>query len=184
MHRRRPRRPRPRDRAPALAPSSYALPVSSVPTVVVEPLGSDIVAIAQCIVLDADAFPYASATFGLRSASARAWIARSEPGSRVVGFLAARVDGRRLSVHGLAVDREARRRGIARSLLREAIAYARDLGLWAVILHVSLANRAAIALYSAEGFSVRRRLRDFYPPAAFDGETDAYEMVVDPRTPT
>ena len=58
----------------------------------------------------------------------------------------------------LAVDAAARRRGVARRLLAEAEAMARQAGLAAVALDTGLENRAARALYEAQ--RVRRvRLR-------------------------
>jgi ribosomal protein S18 acetylase RimI-like enzyme len=151
-------------------------------TLTIEPLACvDVVAVAQCIAIDADSFPYASAQFGLRSSSARVWVARDETDigkRRVGGFVATHGQRSALHVDGLAVDAGLRRRGIGRRLVREAIEHAHDTGMRAVALHVSVANRAAIALYDAEGFIVERRLRSFYPLAAFDGEADAYEMVL------
>lgn len=148
-------------------------------TLMVEPLDcTDLVAVAQCIAIDADAFPYASAQFGLRSASRRAWVARGGGESRVLGFVAGHVRRGVLHLDGLAVDDGVRRRGVGRALVREAVAHARGDGTRAVALHVSVANRAAIALYQAEGFVVERRLRGFYPPAAFAGVVDADAMVL------
>jgi len=140
----------------------------------------DLVAMAQCMAIDADAFPYPSAQFGLRAESARQWVAREETGegraSRVVGFLAGRVRRGAMHVEGLAVEVGARRHGVGRALVRASVEYAREARLRAVGLHVSVTNHAAIALYEAEGFDVAGRLRGFYPPAAFGGEADALEM--------
>jgi ribosomal protein S18 acetylase RimI-like enzyme len=145
----------------------------------VEPLApEDIVGVAQCIAIDADAFPYPSTQFGVRSGSARACVARDAGGGRVLGFAAGRVRGGVLRLEGLAVDFGARRRGVGRALLREALARARAEGVRAVGLHVSVGNRAAIGLYESEGFVVERCLHGFYPAAAFDGEADAYEMAL------
>lgn len=154
-------------------------------TATIELLEGDLVAIAQCIAIDADAFPYASAHFGVRSRSSRVWIARDagDERQRVVGFLAARLRGRRgtgeahlMHIEGLAVDQPARQQGIGRRLVREAVADARARRLHAVVLHVSVTNEAAIALYEAEGFGISRKLPGFYPAGAFDGVTEALEM--------
>jgi ribosomal protein S18 acetylase RimI-like enzyme len=154
-------------------------------TATIELLDGDLVAIAQCIAIDADAFPYASAHFGARSRSGRVWIARdvADERQRVVGFLAARLRGRRGQAHahlmhieGLAVDQPARQQGIGRALVREAVADARSRRLHAVVLHVSVTNDAAIALYESEGFGISRKLPGFYPAGAFDGVTEAIEM--------
>jgi ribosomal-protein-alanine N-acetyltransferase len=143
----------------------------------VQPLdGEDIVAAAQCIAIDADAFPYASAPFALHSASTYVWVAR-EPGyPRVIGFVATRARLGVMHVDGLAVDATRRRMGVARTLLRELIEVSRARGMHLLTLRVSVANRAAIALYVSEGFVVDGRLHRFYPAAAFGGEADAYAM--------
>jgi ribosomal protein S18 acetylase RimI-like enzyme len=143
----------------------------------IEPLGRDAIALTQCMAIDADAFPYASVHFGQRTASLRVLVARDEREARVVGFLAGRVRKGVLGVHGLAVDRAVRRRGVGRALVREAAAQARAEGLQAIVLQVGVANRAALALYRGEGFRVVQRVRDYYPAAVY-GERDAYQMVL------
>jgi ribosomal protein S18 acetylase RimI-like enzyme len=152
----------------------------------IEPLGNDMVAVAQCMVIDADVFPHASAQFGSRAASQRVLVARDGargggPGphqqtGQVVGFLAGHARRGVLHIEGIAVDAGFRRRGIARSLLREAASLARAEGQTTLALHVGVANRAALALYESEAFVVTRRMRDFYSPSAFGGVRDAYEM--------
>jgi ribosomal protein S18 acetylase RimI-like enzyme len=150
--------------------------------VLVQPLTpDDLVAVAQCIAIDASAFPYASSPFGTRDSAARAWVARDRGDGRVLGFLAGRVRQGALHVEGLAVDAAARRRGVGRALVRACARFARasaERSFRTVVLHVSVANRAAVALYDSEGFVIRRRLPDFYPGGAFDGQRDAYEMVL------
>jgi ribosomal protein S18 acetylase RimI-like enzyme len=136
----------------------------------------DLVAMAQCMAIDADAFPYTSAHFGLKAANARVWVAREETAPRVVGFLAARVRRAGMHVEGVAVERGARRRGLGRALVQASVEHAREARLRSVGLHVSVNNHPAIALYEGEGFSIAATLRDFYPTAAFDGERDALEM--------
>jgi ribosomal protein S18 acetylase RimI-like enzyme len=146
-------------------------------TLTIEPLGRDAIALTQCMAIDADAFPYASVHFGQRTASLRVLVARDEREARVVGFLAGRVRRGVLGIHGLAVDRAVRRRGVARALVREAVAHARTEGLRALVLQVGVANGAAIALYRAEGFRALQRVRNYYPPEVY-GERDAYQMVL------
>jgi ribosomal protein S18 acetylase RimI-like enzyme len=156
---------------------------AGVRTLAVEPLScADIVAVVQCIALDAGAFPYASAQFGLRSASARIWVAREPGHPRVLGFVAGRGRHGLLRIDGLAVDGRERRRGIGRALVCAAVAGARADGMRAVTLHVSVANQAAIALYRAQGFVIERLLTDFYPAEAFEGQGDAHEMTLVLRT--
>ncbi len=145
--------------------------------ITVEPLASsDLVAVAECIAIDAEAFPYASAQFGMQSASSCVLAARQPGQSHIVGFIAGRVQAGALHLEGLAVDTRARRHGIGRALVRAAVACAVARRLDRVTLHVSVGNRAAIALYEAEGFVVVGRLAGFYPRGAYGAQTDAYEM--------
>ncbi|HEY6462887.1 MAG TPA: GNAT family N-acetyltransferase [Polyangiaceae bacterium] len=141
----------------------------------------DLVAMAQCMAIDADAFPHASAQFGANVESARVWVARDGDEGRVLGFLAGRVRGAELHVEGLAVEAGARRSGIGRGLLRAAAEGARDEGLARVTLHVSVTSRAAVDLYVSEGFEVVREMPGFYPARAFGGERRALAMVLELR---
>lgn len=62
----------------------------------------------------------------------------------------------------LAVSPEARRRGVARRLLREAAQRLADSGVTRLILEVAESNLAARALYSASGFTEVGRRRGYY----------------------
>jgi ribosomal protein S18 acetylase RimI-like enzyme len=138
---------------------------------------ADIVAMAQCIAIDVDSFPYPSSTFVLRAASAPVWIAREGGDPRVLGFIAAsqRRPGE-LYVDGVATAAGARHRGVGRALVRAAMAYAREAGLGEITLHVWPGNTVAVALYRSEGFAVRLRVPRFYARGLF-GSTEAYRMV-------
>jgi ribosomal protein S18 acetylase RimI-like enzyme len=138
----------------------------------------DLVAMAQCMAIDADAFPYPSAQFGVRADGARVWVARDDAG-RAVAFLAGRLRHGHLHVEGLAVVAEARRRGLGRALVRAAVEGSRAEGVRSIGLHVSVTNEGAVALYASEGFRVARRLRDFYGPRVYGGERAALEMRID-----
>jgi ribosomal protein S18 acetylase RimI-like enzyme len=148
--------------------------------VTVEPLSADLVTLAQCMAIDADAFPYDSVRFAFaaKEASARALVARDPDGGRVVGFFAGYLRSRVLHVYGVAVDRGARRSGVGRALVREAVHRARAERVREMTLQVSTANAAAIALYRSEGFTVRKRYPGYYPSGTFDERGDAYEMVL------
>lgn len=74
-------------------------------------------------------------------------------------------------VISLAVMPHARRRGIAESLMREAIQNIRSRGVKEVYLEVRVTNNPAINLYRKLGFKVVNVLRRYYA----DGE-DAYVM--------
>ena len=141
-----------------------------------ETLGADLVAIAQCVAIDADAFPYPSGAFGARSARDLVWIVREPADGRVAGFLAGRVSRQGLWVTGIAVRRDRRRRGFARALLRASVERAACAGLPQVLLCVSVTNRPAIALYESEGFEVAERLRAYYSPLVYGGDGDALKL--------
>ncbi len=68
-------------------------------------------------------------------------------------------------VLNLTVAPAARRRGLARALLRRFLDDAFRLGAEQCFLEVRLSNAAAIALYRAEGFIPVARRAAYYPPA-------------------
>ena len=145
---------------------------------IVEPLGGDVLALAQCAALDATAFPHPSLPPRLDGARTGVWVARAEAGGPVVGFATVRRRGAALEIAGLAVDPGHRRAGLGRALLREAVDEARERGALAVTLHVSTGNAAALALYRAEGFAVLRLQPRFYRADRFPDGGDAYEMAL------
>ena len=67
-------------------------------------------------------------------------------------------------VLNLTVARPARRRGLARALLRRFLDDAVRLGAEQCFLEVRISNAAAIALYRAEGFVAVARRAGYYPP--------------------
>jgi ribosomal protein S18 acetylase RimI-like enzyme len=146
---------------------------------VVTPLpAGDLVAMAQCIAIDAESFPFASIQFNRNARGAPLWIARESAGPRVLGFVATRRRHTDLDIEALAVTPEAQRRGIGRSLLRTAIAHARRSRLKTVSLHVWEGNANAIRMYEREGFVILRAQPGYYRPGAFDAAGNAYEMVL------
>ena len=82
----------------------------------------------------------------------------AQTGDEIVGRLSVGRDPHPASRHvadlGLMVAAAARRRGIGRALLEQAVSWARDVGVRKLELHVFPHNEAAIALY--EGFGFRR----------------------------
>jgi ribosomal-protein-alanine N-acetyltransferase len=137
----------------------------------------ELVAMAQCIAIDAEAFPFASTQFGRRSTAAPLWVARDGQDPRVLGFVATRQDRGNIDIDALAVARDRRHRGVGRSLLRTVLDHARARRLRTVGLHVWAGNEHAIAMYRSEGFVVLRRLDGYYRAGTFDATGDAYEMV-------
>jgi ribosomal-protein-alanine N-acetyltransferase len=108
----------------------------------------------------------------------RLWVAREE-GTGPVGFLVAWHVADELHVLNVATRVDRRRRGIARALVDEAMAYARARGVKHVLLEVRRSNRAAIALYRKVGFFAMGVRAHYYPD-----DEDAVEMVLmfDPDT--
>lgn len=147
--------------------------------ILVEPLGGDLVAIAQCHALDVSVFPHPSVPVIVTNE--RVLVARDEPGGPVRGFVATRPQGPWIEIVGLAVDEAHRGEGTGRALLRAAIAHARARDAAFVSLHVSTANLAAKSLYADEGFEVVRRIRRYYSPLRFADGGDAYLLVLELR---
>jgi ribosomal protein S18 acetylase RimI-like enzyme len=134
---------------------------------------TDVVAFAECAAIDVTVFPHPSIP-GLEAFPA-IWIARGAPGGAVAGFVVATRRGHLLEIRGLAVSPALRRRGVGRALLRAAVAAAAgSRSFLAVLLQVSSANRAALALYEDEGFVRVRRLPGYY---ARRGGGDAWAMM-------
>jgi ribosomal-protein-alanine N-acetyltransferase len=144
----------------------------------VEPLApGDVVAFAQCVALDVTVFPSPSIpTFDALRGMPPMWIARLRRGDAVCGFVVARRRGRLLEILGVAVAPARRRRGVGRALLRAVIAAARSRRISEVTLQVSTDNRAAVALYLAEGFERVRRLPGFYRHHGLGDGGDAWAM--------
>lgn len=90
----------------------------------------------------------------------------AESGGLLAGalVLAHRREGRSLRIVSLGVAAHARRRGVARRLLREAVEYARRHGLATIHLEVRKDNLAARALYGKLGFAEVAELPDYYEP--------------------
>jgi ribosomal protein S18 acetylase RimI-like enzyme len=151
---------------------------SAASSAVIEPVGADLVALAQAHALDATIFPHPSLppVFGTDSPP-NIWVARAEPGGPVIGFVATHAERGALAISGLAVDVSHRRSGIGRSLVRAAVRSARARGLFQVELHVSTANEAAVALYASLRFRRDRRVGAFYSSQRFPDGGDAWLMV-------
>lgn len=147
-------------------------------TFIVEPIGADLVTLAQAHALDASTFPHPSLPPILGPhAPPAVFVARAERGGPVVGFAATRARLGALEVIGLAVEAAHRRSGMGRGLLRAAVRSAKSRGLARVTLHVSTALTGAIALYESERFVREQLLRGFYSARRFANDGDAWLMV-------
>lgn len=90
----------------------------------------------------------------------------SSPGvfalSEADGFILIRVVADEAEVLTVAVRPSARRQGLARKLLQEAMARAITLGVQTLFLEVAQSNEAAQALYSQAGFEKSGLRRAYY----------------------
>ena len=79
------------------------------------------------------------------------------------GMILARVAADEAEVLTLAVDPAARRHGLGRALLEQALATARQRGASAIFLEVASGNGPGRALYAAAGFATVGCRRGYYP---------------------
>lgn len=110
----------------------------------------------------------------------RCWVAREADHS--LAFLVAWHVADELHVLSVATLPAARRRGIATSLMRASIEYARARHVRIVLLEVRRSNRPALRLYRGMGFTAMGVRPGYYG----DNGEDAIEMVLslDPVTGT
>lgn len=92
--------------------------------------------------------------------TARTFVAESR--GRTVGYVMARISGEEGEILNLAVLPGYRRKGIARSLLTEALASIAVAGVTEAFLEVRQSNGQAIALYQAQGFRPVGLRPDYY----------------------
>jgi len=94
------------------------------------------------------------------------------------GFISGFVILRRMGDDGellqIAVEKSARRSGIAGMLLETALLHARENGLKSVFLEVRRGNDAAVSLYKKHGFKTVRRRKGYYS----DPVEDAFVMAI------
>lgn len=101
---------------------------------------------------------------------ARIWLVRDD--MRVPrAFLIAWHVADELHILNVITEPAHRRRGMARALMKEALAYAEGARVGRVLLEARRSNEAALSMYAQLGFSVFGERRRYYP----DGE-DAIEM--------
>lgn len=105
---------------------------------------------------------------------------------RPVGLIYLSPRGWSCRVAGMGVVPEARRQGIGRRLMQEAIATVEPLGYRRLLLEVIAQNTAAVALYRDLGLTVKRRLFGYEladdETLAGDHPDDVHRLVdVDPR---
>ena len=122
--------------------------------------------------------PYAFWRFIGYQLSRDGWIWVVEDAGVLLGYtvltLTLYTEPRRMvgEIISIATVPQARRRGLARAMLRKAMAQAWQRGVGQVYLQVAVNNTAAQALYREEGYVVERRLKGYY----LNGD-DAWLMV-------
>jgi ribosomal-protein-alanine N-acetyltransferase len=116
-------------------------------------------------VMRADAAGFAQAwpahSFLLTTRRGEAYVARGADG-RAGASLTLHTAGDVLVVERIAVLPELRRIGLGRLLMAWAAAYAAELGMRALSLHVRDGNDAARGLYLAQGYRVTERREGYY----------------------
>jgi ribosomal-protein-alanine N-acetyltransferase len=105
---------------------------------------------------------------------ARVWSAAPAEGREPAAFLVAWHVADELHVLNVATVPELRRRGFARALMDEALAYAAKGHVRIVLLEVRRSNRAAIKLYRGLGFTALGVRPRYYA----DNDEDAIEMIL------
>ncbi|MBN1605212.1 MAG: GNAT family N-acetyltransferase [Polyangiaceae bacterium] len=108
------------------------------------------------------------------------WVIRDAEGGAPIAFLVGWRAADELHVIDIGTHPDHRRRGAARKLLLELIAYGKAHGFRLVVLEVSASNGPARSLYGSLGFGVARIRENYYSDAGEDG----LEMllVLDPET--
>jgi ribosomal-protein-alanine N-acetyltransferase len=105
---------------------------------------------------------------------ARAWAVRPAAGAAPTAFLVAWHVADELHVLNVATAPPMRRRGFARALMDEALAYAAAERIRIVLLEVRRSNHAAIKLYRGLGFTALGVRPRYYA----DNDEDAIEMIL------
>ena len=92
--------------------------------------------------------------------TSRAFVAESD--GETLGYVMARISGEEGEILNLAVLPKARRKGIARCLLHEALGSIAAAGVTEAYLEVRQSNGEAIALYQSQGFRPVGLRPDYY----------------------
>ena len=118
----------------------------------------------EVLALEARAFddPWTEQNLGgeLAAKHASVHLATDEVG-RILGYIVHWVVVDEATILRVAVDPHARRQGLGRRLLAQALTHAQAAGCITVTLEVRRSNRAAIALYASAGF-VAQAVREAY----------------------
>ena len=152
-------------------------PVAVLGDVRLRPMRREDIAAVMAVERAAYAFPWSEQIMSdcLR-VGCMAWVAESSQGLHAYGLLSLAVDECHLL--NIAVHPRARRRGLARRLIRHLLSLAADDFAQRCILEVRPSNVAALQLYQCLGFE-RIGLRKGYYPGA-QGREDAMVLAKEP----
>jgi len=90
-------------------------------------------------------------------------VARLDPRSPpLLGFVILRRMGDDGELLQIAVDKAARRRGVADSLMAAALEFTKEASAGTIFLEVRKTNEAAVGLYKKHGFKTVRTRKDYY----------------------
>ena len=96
------------------------------------------------------------------SKAASAGISEASIAESIVGFITARVAADEIEILNLGVDPNERRRGVAKALLRAALAWGVENHGRQAFLEVRASNSAAIQFYESFGFHAAGRRAKYY----------------------
>lgn len=106
-----------------------------------------------------DVKPYEEGYLDKYFAGGEDWICVAQEGDEVAAFLSIEVHREQesyLYLDDLSVTERCRNAGLGTALIERAEAYAKELGVPAVVFHVEKANEAAFRLYTRLGYTVFR----------------------------
>ena len=129
----------------------------------------------QVLAIEADLFGderWTPAMFWNELANGHHYVAATTPSGEIVGYAGLAVVRPEAWINNVAVRRDRQRSGIARLLLDELLAVARQQGATHTLLEVAVDNAPAQALYARYGFEVVGVRRGYYQPS----NTDALVM--------
>lgn len=122
---------------------------------------------------DADAFPRRVLRY--LSSRARGGCFVAERQGRAEGYISllTKKGWNGVRIYSVAVDTQARGKGVGAALVGFAAEFAKSAGMEKVSLEVRTDNQAAIGLYKKYGFSITGRLKAYYHDGA-----DGYKMTL------
>ncbi len=122
---------------------------------------------------DVDAFPRRVLRYLSSRACGGCFVAERQ--GRAEGYIAllTKKGWNGVRIYSVAVDAQARGKGVGAAMVKFAAEFAKNAGLEKVSLEVRTDNQAAIGLYEKYGFSITGRLKSYYHDGA-----DGYKMTL------